>query len=223
MSLVDIDELTKDFPRFSTLMGGYFNYDWRDDHESAEAVYDEALKRMPRSRVEQLGTELRVIASAFTTDERVQTVLDTLDTSLDPALDTGLSPVAWLEQLRAYVDRDLAELPGPQDPAVDVSNDELALRTPRIVNLLAAYFNYDWNLDHPDVEAVYADAFDDLPPESRRAYLDQARSLQAALDDDDAVKEYLRYVGTGLSPMLDLGMTPGQWLDALVARLERGL
>lgn len=89
-------------------------------------------------------------------------------------------------------------------------------------NLLAAFFNYDWDLDYPDVEAVYVDAFDDLCHESRLEYFEQAKILQTTLADDDVVERYLRHVGTGFSPTRDTGMAPKQWLDALVARLERG-
>ncbi|TCK63851.1 contact-dependent growth inhibition system immunity protein [Curtobacterium sp. PhB136] len=98
----------------------------------------------------------------------------------------------------------------------------LVERSPSVRNLLAAEFNQDWDLDHPDVESVYASTIDQLEGREGDVYLEEAKLLQQELGEDDSVKRYMRYVGTGLSPMLDLGMTPKQWLDALVARLERG-
>lgn len=100
--------------------------------------------------------------------------------------------------------------------------EELDGRTPLMYNLLAADCNHDWELDHPDVEAVDVDAFDELPHHSRLEYLEPAQILQTALADDDAVKQYLQHVGTGLSPIVDRGMMPKQWSDSLVERLERG-
>lgn len=111
MRPVDIDELTERFPRFWTLMGGYFNYDWRDDHETAEGVYNDALRRMTRSKVEQLDSELQSIAADFSTDDDVERLLDALDTGLDPLLDTGRTPAQWLGDLRRYVRRDLDARP----------------------------------------------------------------------------------------------------------------
>lgn len=99
--------------------------------------------------------------------------------------------------------------------------EELGRRTPGIVTLLAAQFNYDWELDHADVEAAYADAFDGLTADARNDWAEQAKVLQKELSDDHAVQEYLRYVGTGLSPERNLGLSPKRWLDTLVERLER--
>lgn len=104
---MDLDELTERFPRFWTLMGGYFNYDWRDDHGTVEGVYDDALRRMTRSKVEQLDAELQSIAAEFPTDDEVGQLLGVLDTGLDPLLDTGRSPARWLGDLRRYVRREI--------------------------------------------------------------------------------------------------------------------
>lgn len=87
-------------------------------------------------------------------------------------------------------------------------------------NLLAACFNQDRDFDYGAASAVYPDVFDGLPRETRCEYLGEAPVLQMELDDDDAVKAHLRYVGAGLSPEYDLGLTPRGWLDALAARLE---
>ncbi|WIB60862.1 contact-dependent growth inhibition system immunity protein [Curtobacterium sp. MCLR17_007] len=107
MRPVDLDELTARFPRFWTLIGGYFNDDWRDDYETAEGVYDDALRRMTRSKVEQLDAELESIAVDFPTGDDVERLLDALGTGLDPLLDTGRTPAQWLEDLRRYVRGDL--------------------------------------------------------------------------------------------------------------------
>lgn len=101
------------------------------------------------------------------------------------------------------------------------AQEALGRRTPGIVTLLAAQFNDDWELDHADVEAAYADAFDGLTADARNDWAEQAKVLQKELSDDHAVQEYLRYVGTGLSPGRNLGLSPKRWLDTLVERLER--
>ena len=92
-------------------MGGYFNDDWRDDYETAECVYHDALRRMTRSKVEQLDAELESIAVDFPTGDDVERLLDALGTGLDPLLDTGRTPAQWREDLRRYVRGDLDARP----------------------------------------------------------------------------------------------------------------
>lgn len=97
---------------------------------------------------------------------------------------------------------------------------ELGALAPHICDFLAADFNYDWDLDHPDVESLYADVLDRLRPLERTLYISEARTLERALTNDEAVVGFLRWVGVGMDPEEDFGVSPVEWLRALVERLE---
>lgn len=110
MSPVDLESLTKQYPHFWTLMGAYFNYDWRDEYETAERVYDDAFGRMNRGKLEEVDAELSAIAAEYRTDDEVERLLGAIDTGLDPSLDTGRTPAQWLGDLRRHV-RGLLDAP----------------------------------------------------------------------------------------------------------------
>ncbi|MFJ3385989.1 MULTISPECIES: hypothetical protein [unclassified Curtobacterium] len=98
---------------------------------------------------------------------------------------------------------------------------ELGGLAPHIYDFLAGDFNFDWDLDHLDAEAVYAEVLDRLLPSERSLYLSEARLLRHTLTDDEAVLRFLRWVGVGMDPEEDFGLRPVAWFGALVERLER--
>lgn len=97
---------------------------------------------------------------------------------------------------------------------------ELGALAPHVSGFLAADFNYDWDLDHADAESLYAAVLDRLRPSERTSYISEARVLERALTDDEAVMQFLRWVGVGMDPDEDFGQTPVEWLGGLVERLE---
>ncbi|MGN7190284.1 contact-dependent growth inhibition system immunity protein [Curtobacterium sp. MCBA15_004] len=107
---MDLESLTKQYPHFWTLMGAYFNYDWRDEYETAERAYDDAFGWMNRGGLEEIDAELSAIAAEYPTDDAVERLLGAIDTGLDPSLDTGRTPAQWLGDLRRHV-RGLLDAP----------------------------------------------------------------------------------------------------------------
>lgn len=97
---------------------------------------------------------------------------------------------------------------------------ELGALAPHIYDFLAASFNYDWDLDYPDAESLYADSLDRLRPTARDQYVAEARLLERELPDDESVLEYIYWVGAAIDFDGDFGVSPVEWLRGLVERLE---
>ncbi|MGN7190286.1 MULTISPECIES: contact-dependent growth inhibition system immunity protein [unclassified Curtobacterium] len=97
---------------------------------------------------------------------------------------------------------------------------ELGALAPHVYDFLAAYFNYDWDLDYADAESLYADSLDRLRPTARDQYVAEARLLERELPDDESVLEYIYWVGAAIDFEGDFGVSPVEWLRGLVERLE---
>ena len=96
----------------------------------------------------------------------------------------------------------------------------VAARAPGFRSLLAAEFNYDWDLDYADAESLYADSLDRLRPTARDQYVAEARLLERELPDDESVLEYIYWVGAAIDFEGDFEVSPVEWLRGLVERLE---
>lgn len=97
----------------------------------------------------------------------------------------------------------------------------VAARAPGFKSLLAAEFNYDWELDWPDVESVLAHDLDSAPYSENEQYRDELDYLLDALPTEGDVDEFFKFVGSGLSPKVDLGRSARSWMIDLRDRVAR--
>lgn len=97
----------------------------------------------------------------------------------------------------------------------------VAGRAPGIKSLLAAEFNYDWDLDWPDVESVIVNDFDEAPRSENLRYREELDYLLGELPTDSDVDGFFKFVGTGLSPRVDLGKSARSWMVELRDRADR--
>ncbi|MCJ1715741.1 contact-dependent growth inhibition system immunity protein [Curtobacterium sp. VKM Ac-2922] len=105
----------------------------------------------------------------------------------------------------------------------DLERRALIAKIPHLRNLLAAVFNYDWDLDYEDAEAAYASVFDDLDADARVEYIREAQLLERELTSETEVQEFLNFVGSGLAPSEDLGVSLAEWPRALVRRIRKSM
>jgi phenylalanyl-tRNA synthetase beta subunit len=98
--------------------------------------------------------------------------------------------------------------------------DEPSAVAPQAAQFLAAYFHQDWVLDRDGWEEVVDDFVAESP---RRAVTGCAADLRALLGaglNDEEVARVLEELGCSVEPSA-YGLTPGAWLAAVLARLER--
>jgi hypothetical protein len=97
--------------------------------------------------------------------------------------------------------------------------DDPATAYPHLDQLFAAYFHQDWALDG----ARWQDVVDVFAAESAADVVAQARAelarLAAAGFTDGELTRVLAQLGSSVDPAA-WGLTPGQWLAALGARLD---
>lgn len=99
----------------------------------------------------------------------------------------------------------------------------VASRAPGFKSLLAAEFNYDWDLDWPDVESVLVNDFDEASISENIQYRDELDYLLLELPTDRAVDGFFMFVGSGLSPRVDLGQSARSWMVELRDRAARNV
>jgi hypothetical protein len=99
----------------------------------------------------------------------------------------------------------------------------VAARVPQCKSLLAAEFNYDWELDWPDVESVLVNDFDEASRAENMRYREELGYLLGELPTDRDVDGFFRFVGSGLSPRVDLGQSARSWLAELRDRAARNV
>lgn len=97
---------------------------------------------------------------------------------------------------------------------------EIAARAPEFKTLLAAEFNYDWELDWPDVESVLVHDLDSASYSENEQYRDELDYLLNALPTEDDVDAFFKLVGSGLSPKVDLGKSARAWMIELRDRVD---
>lgn len=91
----------------------------------------------------------------------------------------------------------------------------VASRAPGFKSLLAAEFNYDWDLDWPDVESVLVNDFDEASLAENIQYRDELDYLLVELSTDSDVDGFFSFVDSGLSPEVDLGQSARSWMVEL--------
>lgn len=99
----------------------------------------------------------------------------------------------------------------------------VAARVPQFRSLLAAEFNYDWELDWPDVESVLINDFDEASRAENVRYREELEYLLGELPTDRDVDDFFTFVGSGLSPRVDLGQSARSWLAELRDRAARNV
>lgn len=99
----------------------------------------------------------------------------------------------------------------------------VAARAPGFRSLLAAEFNYDWDLDWPDVESVLVNDLDEVFRAENVQYRDELDYLLQELPTDSDVDGFFKFVGTGLSPRVDLGQSARSWMLELRDRAARNV
>jgi hypothetical protein len=77
-------DLVRQYVDFDTLMGGYLNLDWRVHWSTVDEVYRSAFADF----------------DAYRTDDEVRGLLGTMRIGFNPERRLGLTPRAWLEDLR---------------------------------------------------------------------------------------------------------------------------
>ncbi|TDN46631.1 hypothetical protein EDF64_101498 [Curtobacterium flaccumfaciens] len=98
---------------------------------------------------------------------------------------------------------------------------EVAGRAPEFKSLLAAEFNYDWELDWPDVESVLVHDLDSASYSENEQYRDELDYLLNALPTEGDADEFFKFVGSGLSPKVDLGKSARAWMVELRDRVDK--
>lgn len=88
-------------------------------------------------------------------------------------------------------------------------------------SLLAAEFNYDWELDWPDVESVLVHDLDDASLAENIRYRDELDYLLRVLPTDEDVDGFFKFVGSGLSPKVHLRQSARSWMIELRDRVAR--
>lgn len=94
------NELIRQYQEFDTLMGGYLNGDWRLHWSTVHDVYEAAFAGMRDEGQRELHAELGRILDTYRTDEEVVGLLDAMAFDFNPERRLGLTPRAWLEDLR---------------------------------------------------------------------------------------------------------------------------
>ena len=98
---------------------------------------------------------------------------------------------------------------------------EVAARAPEFKSLLAAEFNYDWELDWPDVESVLVHDLDGASYSENEQYRDELDYLLDALPTEGDADEFFKFVGSGLSPKVHLGKSARAWMVGLRDRVDK--
>jgi hypothetical protein len=83
------------FPQLRQFLGGYFHQDWVVEHATWEEVVDDFISESPRHAVLESASELRDLLVCEFADAELDTVLERLGCSVDPAA-LGLDTGEWL-------------------------------------------------------------------------------------------------------------------------------
>lgn len=93
-------DLVRQYVDFDTLMGGYLNLDWRVHWSTVDEVYRSAFADFGDEGRRDLRLEVGHILDAYRTDDEVRGLLQTMRIGFNPERRLGLTPRAWLEDLR---------------------------------------------------------------------------------------------------------------------------
>lgn len=96
-------------------------------------------------------------------------------------------------------------------------------RYPQFTSLMTASFNYDWQDDFVDVEAVLQSDVFALSAEYQRRLRDQIDEVLVTHPTDEDVQQLLSDIGTGFSAEADAGTSEIAWLTALRSRLSAAI
>lgn len=97
---MDRNQLARKYYEFDTLMGGYLNGEWRLHWPTVHDVYVAAFAGMGDEGQRELHAELGRILEIHRTDEDVLGLLRAMNFRFNPERKLGLTPRAWLEDLR---------------------------------------------------------------------------------------------------------------------------
>lgn len=103
--VMDQHELVRKYYEFDTLMGGYLNGDWQLHWSTVYDVYEAAFAGMRDEGQRELRAETERILDVYRTDEEVLGLLDAMAFGFNPERRLGLTPRAWLEDLRDRLPR----------------------------------------------------------------------------------------------------------------------
>jgi len=93
-------ELVRRYQEFDTVMGGYFYEDWPIHWSTVDDAYRAAFAGIGEEGQRNLRAEVERILDTYQTDDEVLGLLRTMDFGSIPAETLGLTPRAWLEDLR---------------------------------------------------------------------------------------------------------------------------
>ena len=93
-------DLVRQYVDFDTFMGGYLNLDWRIHWSTVDEVYRSAFADFGEEGRRDLRREVEHILDAYRTNDEVRGLLEMMRIGFNPERRLGLTPRAWLEDLR---------------------------------------------------------------------------------------------------------------------------